>query len=62
MATSDYLEDNLFLENIDEYVYDMDKIVSIVLFKMRVFSRHYYQVTYKWLAMTLSVSFNEATR
>lgn len=39
------MEDKLYLENIEEYVYDMDKIV-----------------TYKWLAMTLSVPFSEATR
>ncbi|XP_065888897.1 DNA polymerase delta subunit 3-like isoform X2 [Dysidea avara] len=45
MTASDHLEDNLYLENIDEYVYDMDKIV-----------------TYKWLAMTLSVPFSEAAR
>ena len=32
MTASDHLEDNLYLENIDEYVYDMDKIVSVVLY------------------------------
>jgi len=40
MAASDHVEDTLYLQNIDEYVYDMDKIVSAVLLKIPACSRH----------------------
>ena len=62
-------DEELYLANLDEFVNDEDKIVSLLLvhekavrfiFGIFIFLVALFQVTYKWLSRTLSVSVNRA--
>lgn len=62
-------DEELYLANLDEFVNDEDKIVSLLLvhekavhfiFGIFIFLVVLFQVTYKWLSRTLSVSVNRA--
>ena len=62
-------DEELYLANLDEFVNDKDKIVSLLLvhekavyfiFGIFIFLVVLFQVTYKWLSRTLSVSVNRA--
>ena len=62
-------DEELYIANIDEFVNDEDKIVSLLLSWRRqcilaseflIFLIVLFQVTYKWLSRTLSVPVNKA--
>lgn len=65
-------EESLYLDNLDEFINDQDKVVSIIYFisfllfqgsLVVYFSAIFsmvFQVTYKWLSRTLSVASNTA--
>lgn len=62
-------DEELYIANIDEFVNDEDKIVSLLLSwkkqcilvsELLIFLIGLFQVTYKWLSRILSVPVNKA--